>query len=307
MPHIGRNTPMSTTINLHFSFGVIIVAVMAVRFVQRLRHPVPIDAAYSPARERAAARTLHLAFYFLVLYKGVNTEALPQLGQGPYYNIRFGLAMIPAVGLFCAYFVVTRRRLLSRVLVCSVLALTVASSLIGWVQTPYVEREALYGPSGRATEVAGKHDAAWLAAHYHGGNVLITYVNSQSMMFYLLTKHQFADRSFITDANGSQFDNAVAHPEALVRWIVMSSDSSNGSSPIWTALHRQTAWRQHFLLVATFGPTQIYERVDVAPRDPAAAATPTASRPFAGLGEARPADARAIPRAHPGRCAFIAA
>ena len=202
------------------------------------------------------------AFCCLVLYKGVNTEALPQLGQGPYYNIRFGLAMIPAVGLFCAYFVVTRRRLLSRVLVCSVLALTVASSLIGWVQTPYVEREALYGPSGRATEVAGKHDAAWLAAHYHGGNVLITYVNSQTMMFYLLTKHQFADRSFITDANGSQFDNAVAHPEALVRWIVMSSDASNGSSPIWTALHRQTAWRQHFLLVATFGPTQIYERVD---------------------------------------------
>ena len=31
MPHIGRNTPMSTTINLHFSVGVIIVAVMAVR------------------------------------------------------------------------------------------------------------------------------------------------------------------------------------------------------------------------------------------------------------------------------------
>jgi len=67
MPHIGRNTPMSTTINLHFSFGVVIVLVMAVRFVQRLRQPVPIDATYSPGWERGLARGVHLAFYVLVL------------------------------------------------------------------------------------------------------------------------------------------------------------------------------------------------------------------------------------------------
>jgi cytochrome b561 len=67
MPHIGRNTPMSTTINLHFSVGVIIVAVMAVRLVQRLRNPVPIDATYSPGWERGLARFVHLVFYALVL------------------------------------------------------------------------------------------------------------------------------------------------------------------------------------------------------------------------------------------------
>jgi cytochrome b561 len=67
LPHIGRNTPMSTTINLHFSFGVIIVVVMAVRLVQRLRHPVPLDSTYSPGWERALARVVHLAFYALVL------------------------------------------------------------------------------------------------------------------------------------------------------------------------------------------------------------------------------------------------
>jgi cytochrome b561 len=67
MPHIGRNTPMSTTINLHFSFGVIIVVVMAVRLVHRLRHPVPLDVTYSPGWERGLARFVHLAFYALVL------------------------------------------------------------------------------------------------------------------------------------------------------------------------------------------------------------------------------------------------
>ena len=250
-----------------------------------------------PAALPAYLTLVPFAFYCLVLYKGANTVTLPQLGQGQYYNIRFGLAMIPAVALFCACLALTRRRLLGGVLVGSVLALTVASSLIGWAGTPYVEREALYGPSGLSTETAGKHDAAWLAAHYHGGNILITYVNSQTMIFYLLTKHQFADRAFITDANGSQFDRALADPEASVRWIVMNSDATNGASEIWTALHRRTAWQQHFVLLATFGPTQIYERVDdraaeVASRSPsaapgsAAAAAPAASRAFAGRGEA---------------------
>jgi cytochrome b561 len=67
MPHIGSKTPMSTTINLHFSFGVIIVVVMAIRLVQRLRHPVPLDSTYSPAWERGLARFVHILFYALVL------------------------------------------------------------------------------------------------------------------------------------------------------------------------------------------------------------------------------------------------
>ena len=66
MPHIGRKTPMSTSINLHFSFGVIIVLVMAVRLVQRLRNPVPIAPTYT-SWERPLARTTHLAFYAALL------------------------------------------------------------------------------------------------------------------------------------------------------------------------------------------------------------------------------------------------
>jgi cytochrome b561 len=67
LPHIGRNTPMSTTINLHFSFGVIIVVVTAVRLVQRLTQPVALDSTYSPAWERGLARFVHLVFYALLL------------------------------------------------------------------------------------------------------------------------------------------------------------------------------------------------------------------------------------------------
>jgi hypothetical protein len=141
--------------------------------------------------------------------------------------------------------------------------------------------------------VGGKRGANWFAARYRGGNVLITYVNNQAMMFYLLTGHHFLDRAFITDANGSQFEHTLAQPQQRVRWIVMDSDASNGASPIWTALHRQTAWRQYFVLRATFATTQIYER-SVAPGGSTAAPALPDSQSFVGLGEAQLAPAGSL-------------
>jgi cytochrome b561 len=67
MPEIHRDTPISTLINLHFSFGLLIVAVMAVRLLHRLRHPVPLEAAEAPPLERLAALTVHRLFYLLLL------------------------------------------------------------------------------------------------------------------------------------------------------------------------------------------------------------------------------------------------
>jgi Dolichyl-phosphate-mannose-protein mannosyltransferase len=220
-------------------------------------------------RLRAATLPAYLtlvpfAFYWLVLFEGVNAESLPQLGQGSYYNVRFGLAMIPAVAVFVSCAAAAGTRLRSAPLLTLVLAATVASSVIGWEHTPLDVREALYGSAGASTEAAGKREADWLAPRYHGGNVLITYVNNQTLIFYLLTQHHFNDRAFITDANGAQFERALADPAGSVQWIVMDSNSSNGESRIWTTLHRHTAWQAQFALVSTFETTQIYERLAAA-------------------------------------------
>jgi cytochrome b561 len=67
MPSIGRNTVPGTLINLHFSFGVLILIVMAIRFLFRLLYPVPLDMPGSPLWERWTARATHLAFYFILL------------------------------------------------------------------------------------------------------------------------------------------------------------------------------------------------------------------------------------------------
>ena len=67
LPHIGRDAKPTTVINLHFSFGVVILLVMAVRFVHRLRHPVPLEAGDAPAWERLLALTVHRLFYVILL------------------------------------------------------------------------------------------------------------------------------------------------------------------------------------------------------------------------------------------------
>ncbi|MFP5407214.1 MAG: cytochrome b [Gammaproteobacteria bacterium] len=67
MPDIGPDTVPGTLIDLHFSIGVLILVVMAIRFVHRLLHRVPLDLPDSPAWERWAAYATHRAFYFILL------------------------------------------------------------------------------------------------------------------------------------------------------------------------------------------------------------------------------------------------
>ena len=207
-----------------------------------------------------------LGIYWLILYKGVNTENLTELGQGLYYNIRFGLLMVPAAALSLAFLTTAVPVSLRRagvVVAMAVIALT--SILNSTLQTPYVLREALFGVGYAGTQTA-QIEAQWLSSHYRGGNVLITYATDSGMVFYLLTDHQFPDRAFITDANGSQFTDALEDPEASVTWIVLASPPTDGSAPsrIWTTLQSREDWRHYFVLRHVFrtarDTTEIYER-----------------------------------------------
>lgn len=67
MPDIGRRTQPGPLIDLHLSLGVLILGLTVLRFLNRLVDPVPLDARDGPEWESAAARTLHLAFYFILL------------------------------------------------------------------------------------------------------------------------------------------------------------------------------------------------------------------------------------------------
>lgn len=67
MPHIGRNAVPGTLINLHFSLGVLILVVMAIRFLHRLSHPVRPAMPDAPGWERRLAQAIHALFYAILL------------------------------------------------------------------------------------------------------------------------------------------------------------------------------------------------------------------------------------------------
>ena len=66
MPHIGRNTPVTTLISLHFTFGIILLIVAAVRLAWRATHsePAPLDGV--PPWQVLGARVVHWLLYVLL-------------------------------------------------------------------------------------------------------------------------------------------------------------------------------------------------------------------------------------------------
>ncbi len=67
MPHIGRNTPITTLISLHFTFGVMILAVAIVRLGWRLTHPEPPPEDGLPPWQTPTAHAVHWLLYLLLL------------------------------------------------------------------------------------------------------------------------------------------------------------------------------------------------------------------------------------------------
>lgn len=66
MPDIGRNTVPGTLINLHMSIGLTILAVVVVRWLWRIGHPIPLATPDMPSWEQPLARIVHAALYVLL-------------------------------------------------------------------------------------------------------------------------------------------------------------------------------------------------------------------------------------------------
>ena len=95
MPDIGPKTVPGTLINLHLSLGVLILVLMAARFIYRQLYPVALEMTDSPAWERWIARATHRAFYFILLIA-------PFLGWASASAHRFpidvfGIVSLPAI------------------------------------------------------------------------------------------------------------------------------------------------------------------------------------------------------------------
>ena len=144
MPHIGRNTPVTTVISLHFTFGIVILAVAAVRLVWRGTHGEPPPEDGVPPWQTTSARIIHWLLYallFVIPVLGwINASwrnmpivmfghPLPQLvaprapgwsWSGDVHNILANYVMLTLIGLHIAaalyHYFIRRDRVLQRML-----------------------------------------------------------------------------------------------------------------------------------------------------------------------------------------------
>lgn len=66
MPHIGRNTPVTTLISLHFTSGILIFVVAVVRLAWRVMHREPGPSDDIPRWQAQSARLVHWLLYTLL-------------------------------------------------------------------------------------------------------------------------------------------------------------------------------------------------------------------------------------------------
>ena len=66
MPGIGRGTVPGTLINLHMSLGMLILLAVALRWLWRIGHPVPLATSDLPGWEQPVARVVHGLLYVLL-------------------------------------------------------------------------------------------------------------------------------------------------------------------------------------------------------------------------------------------------
>jgi 4-amino-4-deoxy-L-arabinose transferase-like glycosyltransferase len=198
------------------------------------------------------------AFNCLSMVVGITGLRTPEIeigGESTYFNERFALAMAPAVALFLAYVARWRRPILRPILLGILALVLLFCGTNSFFDTPYDLQDPLRGVTAEGRELnplGGK----WLAQHYHGGLVLISGAPFEPLIFY----SDLPDQAFITDADAAEFPAALARPENVATWIVMSSRSANYDA-VWEALSLRQDWQPYFALRQVIGGTYFYERV----------------------------------------------
>jgi cytochrome b561 len=66
MPHIGRDPQVTTLISLHFTFGIVVLAVAAIRVIVRLTHHQMEPEDGLPPWQVASSRLMHRLLYVLL-------------------------------------------------------------------------------------------------------------------------------------------------------------------------------------------------------------------------------------------------
>jgi len=166
-----------------------------------------------------------IPFNILALWLGQTIIRVPQVSPGEYFNIRYGLLILPGSALFIAY-LYHRLTIKGGTIIALPLfaAALVFQGALWW--SPDFPRQVPVVTEGIYAEqhIFYIEDAAtWLRGHYDGGGILIDDATTR-----IITVSHIHMREYIGAYSGAPWKAALTDPSPIARWIVVSSDKQNG-------------------------------------------------------------------------------
>ncbi len=199
-------------------------------------------------KTKLALAALLAPFFFnvLALYMGQSVLYVQGISGKSWFNVRYGLMMLPSLAIFIGY-LVQRLKLLRFALIGLLLFVTFFSFT---ARDAVTIDDALVGSSGKnVKEVSG-----WLRDHAtnQDGFILISVASHDAIIF----SSGLPMSKFIHEGTGLYWDYATAHPDRWARWIIMRTHDTNDLT--FKLIHTNPAMNK-YILIHHFPFADIYE------------------------------------------------
>jgi hypothetical protein len=198
---------------------------------------------------RLASTALLTPFIFnvLALYLGQSVLFVQGLNGNSWFNVRYGLMMIPSIAIFIGYLVYRLRNI--RYVLVALLLLIMFFSFVN--RDAVTIDDAIFGASGKnVTQVSG-----WL--HNHAGNepgfVLISVASHDAIIF----SSGLQMSRFIHEGDGEYWNLATSHPAHWAHWIIMRTNDTGDQT--FKLLQNNPEFRNDFTLKEHYPFADVYE------------------------------------------------
>lgn len=201
-----------------------------------------------PLQVRIASLALLSPFVFnvLALYLGHSVLFVQGLSGNSWFNVRYGIMMMPSIAVLVGYLVHRLNAL--RWVIVGLLLFSTSIAIVN--QDAVTIDDARYGSSGKnVSEVSG-----WLRdnATYTEGFVLISAASHDAIIF----SSGMPMERFIHEGTGLYWDKATTKPDKWARWIIMRTNDMNDMT---YKLVKQSNQLEKYRMVASYPFADIYE------------------------------------------------
>jgi hypothetical protein len=198
---------------------------------------------------RIATTALLVPFFFnvIALYLGHSVLFVQGLNGESWFNVRYGLMMVPSIAIFVGY-LISRAGKLRSILFCFILF--VSFFMIANKDAVTID-DARVGSSGKnVTEVSG-----WLRKNVPGndGYILVSVASHDAIVF----SSGLPMKKFIHEGTAEYWDIATKHPDKWVKWIILRNHDRGDLT--FKLLEYNKAFKNKYRLVNHFPFADIYE------------------------------------------------